>query len=480
MNTFKHFFHETSEEVLEWREVHVSGKVPTWLQGQLLRIGPGRFQAGREKLHHWFDGFAHLFSLRFSGSTVAFKNAFLRTHSFKESEKKKKNAGFMLATTPAPSKYSLFRLLRCMLPMLPQRSYADMDNTNVNFVPNKNGTFTALTETTQYIEFDRCLNTLGAYRSAGLSGQVSTAHPAMDEQQSFNLIVEMNVVSRYRLFRESRESEKREQIALFWRMCPSYFHSLAHTKHYLIVIEQPLKIPIPLMALLLPFSFLQHFFWMPFLGTRLHVIRKKDGKKMRSFRARPFYFFHIINAFEKENGQLVLTLPTFDDASILKKFLLKNLEKEHPALPAPRVSRFEMNLETGNISETFLGEVGVELPRINERFAKKEHRFCYGIATLHRSSGAPILFDRLGKIDLFAPEKSIAFAREHCFFGEPIFVPRPGGKKEDDGLVLGYGLNAKTGKNFVLGLGAKNMEELFYAELPVRVTAGFHGGFVGE
>ena len=458
----------------------VSGAVPAWLRGQLLRIGPGRFRAGRDQLNHWFDGFAHLFSLRFSGKQIAFKNAFLKTHSFKQSDKRQKNAGFMLATTPALSKYSFLRLLRALLPMLPQRSYADMDNTNVNFIPNKNGTFTALTETTQYIEFDRCLNTLGAYRNAELGGQISTAHPAIDAKNSFNLIVEMNLVSRYRLFRESRTTEKRQQIASFWRLCPSYFHSLAHTKNYLILIEQPLKILFPFAVLLLPFSFLQNFFWMPFLGTRLHVIRKKDGKKMRTFRARPFYFFHIINAFESANGELALTLPTFDDAKILKSFLLKHLKTKRPALPAPRVSRFQMNLKTGTISEDFLGDIGVELPRINEQFQTKENRFCYGIATLNRKKGAPILFDRIGKIDLSAPQKSIEFARPHCFFGEPIFVPRPGGKKEDDGLVLGYGLNTKTGKNFVLGLDAKNMAELFYAELPVRVTAGFHGGFVGE
>ena len=39
-------------------------------------------------------------------------------------------------------------------------------------------------------------------------------------------------------------------------------------------------------------------------------------------------------------------------------------------------------------------------------------------------------------------------------------------------------VDEKKEKNFLLGLNAKNFKEEFLAYFPVRITAGFHGGFV--
>lgn len=43
-----------------------AGKIPAWLTGSLLRMGPGMFEIGDEPFYHLFDGQAlmHKFDLK--------------------------------------------------------------------------------------------------------------------------------------------------------------------------------------------------------------------------------------------------------------------------------------------------------------------------------------------------------------------------------------------------------------------------------
>lgn len=42
------------------------GSIPTWLQGTLLRNGPGLFSVGDSEYNHWFDGLSLIHSFTFS------------------------------------------------------------------------------------------------------------------------------------------------------------------------------------------------------------------------------------------------------------------------------------------------------------------------------------------------------------------------------------------------------------------------------
>lgn len=52
----------------------VAGNIPGWLQGTLLRNGPGIFSVGDTSYQHWFDGMAimHSFTFRDGGSFFIF------------------------------------------------------------------------------------------------------------------------------------------------------------------------------------------------------------------------------------------------------------------------------------------------------------------------------------------------------------------------------------------------------------------------
>ena len=41
-------------------ELRLSGELPRWLRGSLLRTGPAKFEVGEQRMRHWFDGLAML------------------------------------------------------------------------------------------------------------------------------------------------------------------------------------------------------------------------------------------------------------------------------------------------------------------------------------------------------------------------------------------------------------------------------------
>lgn len=63
--------------------------------------------------------------------------------------------------------------------------------------------------------------------------------------------------------------------------------------------------------------------------------------------------------------------------------------------------------------------------------------------------------------------------------GEPVFVPRPGGSAEDDGVLLSL-LTTAAGDSAMLCLDARDLTELARVQLPIRVPYRFHGTFVAD
>lgn len=58
---------------------------------------------------------------------------------------------------------------------------------------------------------------------------------------------------------------------------------------------------------------------------------------------------------------------------------------------------------------------------------------------------------------------------------EAIFVPRPGGRDEDDGILLSVVLDGHSEKSYLVCLDAKTMRETGRAEMDFVVGFGLHG-----
>ena len=65
------------------------------------------------------------------------------------------------------------------------------------------------------------------------------------------------------------------------------------------------------------------------------------------------------------------------------------------------------------------------------------------------------------------------------FPSEPIFVARPGGEDEDDGVVLCVVLDAKRDASYLLCLDARSLEAVASAYLP-GIVFDVHGEWLGS
>lgn len=73
---------ETMEELEEEVTATVTGTIPSWLKGTLLRNGPGKFEFGDSKYNHWFDGQALLHRFAIEQGKVKYYNKFVRGEAF--------------------------------------------------------------------------------------------------------------------------------------------------------------------------------------------------------------------------------------------------------------------------------------------------------------------------------------------------------------------------------------------------------------
>ncbi|MGZ3424939.1 MAG: carotenoid oxygenase family protein, partial [Polyangiales bacterium] len=65
----------------------VTGKLPDWLRGSLLRTAPAIFERNGWRAEHWFDGLGMLYAFRIeSGGAVSFRKAILDSEHARDAE----------------------------------------------------------------------------------------------------------------------------------------------------------------------------------------------------------------------------------------------------------------------------------------------------------------------------------------------------------------------------------------------------------
>jgi carotenoid isomerooxygenase len=71
------------EEIKIPIEGKVSGQIPTWLKGSLLKNGPGKLMLGESMMNHQFDGMALLQKIYIENGKVTYQCKFLESEAYK-------------------------------------------------------------------------------------------------------------------------------------------------------------------------------------------------------------------------------------------------------------------------------------------------------------------------------------------------------------------------------------------------------------
>ena len=456
----------TLEKEAEIERLPVSGQLPSWLSGTLIRNGPAKFEVGAQSFRHWFDGLSMLHRFTFKEGAVSYGNKFLQSRDYRESMAKGRISMQAFATDPCRNLFQ--RALTLFSPKV-------SDNANVNITRIANH-YVAMTEAPLPIEFDlRTLKTLGVfdYGKDQMAGMLTTAHPHFDYNRNttINYIVQFSRISKYKVYHIPAGQLCRQLIGTLATREPAYMHSFGMTENYVILTEFPLVVN-PLKLLFAGKPFIENYEWKPERGARFVLMDKRDGS-VKSYTGEAFFAFHHVNTFE-QNGDVFVDIAAYRDKSVIGAFYLQHLRAGDP-IPGAELRRYRLPAGGATADYERLVTEYIELPRLNyKRNSAKDYRYTYGVS--HRADRPGDFYSQLVKVDVRERTAKV-WREENCYVGEPVFNPAPNAPGEDEGIVLSVVLKANKGNSFLLVLDAASFTELARAEAPHHIPFGFHGQF---
>jgi len=461
---FQPGFRQNQEEH-EIDDLQVKGDIPDWLEGSLIRNGPGIVQVDKP-MRHWFDGLAMLHKFNIKKGKVAYRSKFIDCEAYRSAKETGKITYSDFATDPCRS---LFAKVQTVFDSNPK--ITDSAKVNVGKVGDKT---MALGEPLMQIQIDPdTLESLGVFNfDKNPRSRMTTAHPQTEGKNAYNLVVEYGPINYYSIYSMEPEVKKLASIPV---REPAYLHSFGMSKRYFIIAEFPLVVQsLKLVFRLKPF--IENFKWKPGNGSRFLIIDRATGKLVAKMKTDAFFSFHHVNAFE-DGDDLIVDLATYKDAEIINSYYMNRLSEVNQKLPFGHMERFVIDLKNEKIkSRKVVSDECIELPHFDYQNynTRPDYRYVYGcgINKEHQEG----FYNQLVKIDMNTGEHQ-KWHRDNSYPGEPIFVPHPERASEDDGVLLSVVLDADQKHSYLLVLDAKTMVERARAELPHPVLFGYHGTF---
>lgn len=465
----------------------VEGELPLDLRGVLYRNGPGRFSIGDQTYGHLFDGDGLV--LRFAiGSTssdsrprIRYRNRFVRTDAFVHEER----AGRMLYRglgTNLPGGF-LANALRLR--------FKNPANTNVVY---HGGRLLALWEGGLPHQLDPVtLDTLGRYDFAGsllnrsewwLDRRISphlpfSAHPKLDAASGelINFGVVVGPHPRLHVYRVDRQGQlihdRVEPIGL-----EAFVHDFAITPNWLVFFVYPVSFD-SAKVLLGTSTGIDSLRPLPGSPTQV-LLLPRNGGPARRFVASPCFVFHFANAFEDQQGQVIVDGCRQTEYPVMPP-LSQALSGQLWDMPRAYLTRFVIDPqadEGSSLTETPLSTQASEFPRIHPARQGLPHRFIWGVST---APGTPYnLYTSIVRHDVQTGEL-VQRQFSPWLPGEAVMVPKSSlvsDGAEDDGYLLSVLYHGQTHRSALHILDARSLQTLCVAQLPHHVPPGFHGNFV--
>lgn len=518
----KRVFSRTREECPEPLKARVQGNLPPWLQGTLLRNGPGKHFVGETSYNHWFDGLALLHSFTIKDGEVHYRSKYLRSDTYNCNMEANRIviSEFGTMAYPDPCKNIFSKAATYLSHAIPDFT----DNCLINII-RCGEDFYATTETNYIRKIDpHTLETLEKVNyTKYVAVNLATSHPHYDSaQNTINMGTSIGDKgkTKYIIFKipsVNPEKEKKKSCVKYTEvMCsipsqglisPSYYHSFGMTENYIIFLEQPFKLDI----LKLATAYFRGVNWASCLSfhngekTWIHIVDKRTKKTLSTkFYTDCMVVYHHVNAYEEDN-HIVFDVIGYKDNSLYDMFYLANLnenfDEKNVLTSVPLCKRFVIPLQHDKNAEVGTNFIklpsttakalkekddsiycqpevlceGIELPRINYDYNGKHYRYIYAAHVQWRPIPTQIV-----KYDIVT-KKMLIWEEDHCWPAEPLFVPSPDAKEEDDGVILSVIVSTDPEKaSFLLILDGKTFTEMARASVNVDVHLDLHGCFIPD
>ncbi len=421
----------------------IEGAVPRALHGSFVRNGPNpRFEPLAR--HHWFDGDGMLHAVRFEDGVARYSSRYVRTDDFG-------------AETAAGQ--GLFRGLLESVFDNPEQRGKDTGNTDVLSVGGE-----LLTTHYQCGAGWRVDPVTLETRGRLAHPTRLSAHAKVDPRTGELLFFDYQKRPPY--LTVGWVGDDGSKVVELPVDEPVFPHDMTFTPGHAIVMAPPVVQSEAharagrwgaLMDKTRPFR----FFLVP-----------RAGGATRTFEASPCYLYHVINAWESEDGHLVHLIgfrcpelfAGIDPDDGPYAVMMANLRLR------AQLHRWTFDLRTGQTSETQLDDRCAEFPTTDDRRLGVQTKFGYAMRI---PDTRRVKFDAVLKYDLNDGSLLGAHAFGEGRSGsEAPFAPT--GPGEDEGYLVSFVSDPREGRDEVVVLDAPTMRPVARLALPHRVPVGFH------
>jgi len=431
----------------------VSGRLPRDLEGSFYRNGPGRFELGGERYHHWFDGDGFAQRWTIAGGRVAHQGRFVETRRFLDESA----AGRFL--------YPSFGT------WVSRRGFRDNDTlnaANTNLLPF-NGRVYALWEGGSATEVDPdTLATVGIQTwGEELRAMPFSAHPKLDPDGgmwNFGALPGAGSIALYRIGADGRVL----RTAMVQIAQQAMVHDFVVSSKHLIFMIPPYDLK-PGKEL----SFADRHAWAgsgPGARPLRVVVVAKDTLTVRQvFELPPHMVFHFGNAWE--DGGCTRFDVVLHEGDVLHQ--LGSLMAGERG-PRSRSEAVQVCLDYGTGQARVSRLLGdSEFPRVAPQVVGGRHRKLVLLGGGQLLSSVNLVDTDSGKVDgyRFGPGWQV---EEH------VLVPRSNARSETDGYLVGVAQDLRKGVGVLTVFDAAHVAAgpLALARLPYRTPHCFHGNFL--
>ncbi|XP_062557482.1 carotenoid isomerooxygenase isoform X2 [Armigeres subalbatus] len=312
-------------EIVEPIEGVVKGVVPEWLNGSLLRNGPGSLKVGEMTFNHLFDSSALLHRFNIEGGKVTYQCRFLKSDTYKKNKAAQRIVVTEFGTSAVPDPcHTIFHKIAAIFRKPGENN---SDNAMISIYPFGDEYF-AFTESPVIHKIDP--QTLGTESKLNVSDYVGivnhTSHPhVMSDGTVYNLgcsVTKTGPAYTIICFPHGENMFENARIVASvparWKFHPGYMHTFGITENFFIVVEQPLSVSVPsmLVSQIKNEPMASSLKWFENQQTYIYLLDRDSGELKHTYHAESFFYLHIINQYEKD-GHVVLDICCYKDPAML-------------------------------------------------------------------------------------------------------------------------------------------------------------------